>query len=109
MARSLNNLQPTSLVVHETQIYDVIYDDFRMKELILFIDIAIQISRYVSCYFAPSMTFQHIDTCVGIVLRDIKHALFVNKTHAIINWYMEGRHVTLGIENFSKLITYIEF
>ncbi|RDY00337.1 hypothetical protein CR513_16494, partial [Mucuna pruriens] len=42
---------------------------------------------------------QHTKSCPSIVLKDIKHVLYVKKTHPTINRHMKERHVTLGSFN----------
>ncbi|RDX64292.1 hypothetical protein CR513_57170, partial [Mucuna pruriens] len=63
----------------------MIFECCETKALMCLIGITIKISRSVSCYFAPSMTFQHTKTCLGTVLRNIKHALYMKKAHLTIN------------------------
>jgi len=46
--------------------------------------------RYIPYYFVPSMTFLHMRTCQGIVLRVINHVLYVKKTlHVNIETWKE--------------------
>jgi len=61
-------------------------------------------SRWMSCYFAPSMTFRHMVTYQSIVLRVIKHVHYAKKTPLLNNWNMEGRQYISGIGGFLEVI-----
>ena len=44
-----------------------------------------EISSFMPCYFAPSMTFRHMVTYQVIVLRVIKHVQYAKKTLLLNN------------------------
>ncbi|RDX71018.1 hypothetical protein CR513_49679, partial [Mucuna pruriens] len=99
-AYSTYDLQLGSLVMNKAQTRECC----GMKALMCLMGSVVKISRYMSCYFASSMTFQHTKICPSTMLSDIKHVLYLKKAHATIKWYMKGRLVTLAIKIFSKII-----
>ena len=48
-------------------------------------DLLMKLSSFMPCYFAPSMTFQHMVTYQVIVLRVIKHVQYAKKTLLLNN------------------------
>jgi len=56
-----------------------------IKVLKYLTNLLMKLSTCMSCYFAPSMTFRHMVTYQGIVLRVIKHVQYAKKTPLLNN------------------------
>ena len=124
MAYFANDLQPSSLVVHEAKIHNAVYDDSRSKTTRKWYwcvsdSLNWRLEKIVGwrgwCVWWDCSTNLQVmcndilhwlmGIWADILWKDTTHVLFVRKTSVTFNLNMERRQYTQGIEDFVGQMT----